>query len=84
MLPRLTFRKAMTAVLGGAACAAYMTPLAVEYLNIQSRHLENGMAFVLGVGGMNILGGIFRWSERWRDNPTIDLSAIKRGKDGEK
>lgn len=86
MLPRLTFRKALTAVFGGAACAAYVTPLAVEYLGIASRNLENGMAFGLGVVGMNILGGVFALSERWRDNPSLDPEDLKNigKKDGRK
>lgn len=79
MMPRLTFRKAMTAVLGGGACAAYGTPLVVEYLGVASRNLENGLAFVLGVVGMHILGGIFTMSDRWRRNPSIDLDALKGG-----
>lgn len=78
MLPQLTFRKALTAVLGGGACAAYATPVAAELAGLTSRHLENGMAFVLGVIGMNILGGIFKLSERWRDRPTLDPDKIKK------
>lgn len=77
MMPRLTFRKAVTAVIGGGACAAYGTPLVVEYLGLSSRNLENGLAFVLGVVGMHILGGIFTMSDRWRRNPSIDLDSIK-------
>lgn len=77
MMPKLTFRKAMTAVLGGGACAAYGTPLVVEYLGVASRNLENGLAFVLGVVGMHILGGLFTLSDRWRRNPSIDLEAVK-------
>ena len=78
MMPQLTFRKALTAVLGGGACAAYATPIVAELLNLDSRHLENGLAFVLGVIGMNILGGIFKLSERWRDRPTLDPDKIKK------
>jgi hypothetical protein len=78
MMPQLTWRKAMTAVIGGGACAAYATPIAAEILGLTSRHLENGLAFILGVIGMNILGGIFRLSERWRDRPTLDPEKIKK------
>jgi hypothetical protein len=78
MMPQLTWRKAMTAVVGGGACAAYATPIAAEMLGLASRHLENGLAFVLGVIGMNILGGIFRLSERWRDRPTLDPDKIRK------
>jgi len=81
MLPKLTFRKAVTAVLGGGACAGYLTPLVAEYLSIGSRNLENAMAFVLGVVGMNIVGGLFLMSDRWRENPTLDIEKIKSGMD---
>ncbi len=68
----------MTDVIGGGACAAYATPIAAEILGLASRHLENGLAFILGVIGMNVLGGIFRLSERWRDRPTLDPEKIKK------
>lgn len=42
------------------------------------RSFESGLAFVLGVVGMNILGGLFKLSERWRDKPTLDPEKIKR------
>ena len=78
MLPRLTFRKAITAVIGGAACAAYLTPLAVEYLGIASRNLENGLAFALGVAGMNVLGGIFKLSERFERAPEDTINKLRK------
>jgi uncharacterized membrane protein YeaQ/YmgE (transglycosylase-associated protein family) len=77
MMPKLTFRKAVTAVIGGAACAAYATPLAVYFFSIENRNLENALAFVMGVVGMNVLGGIFTLSERWRRAPTLDPEKIK-------
>ena len=78
MMPQLTWRRAMTAVIGGGACAAYGTPIVAEATGLASRHMENGLAFVLGVIGMNILGGVFKLSERWRDRPTLDPDKIKR------
>ncbi len=78
MMPQLTFRKAVAAVLGGGACAAYATPVVAELLNLTSRHVENGLAFVLGVIGMNLLGGLFKLSEQWRNKPTLDPEKIKK------
>lgn len=83
MMPQLTFRKAVAAVLGGGACAAYATPVVAEFLALTSRHIENGLAFVLGVIGMNLLGGLFKLSERWRDKPTLDPDKIKKLGDDE-
>lgn len=78
MMPQLTWRKAIAAVVGGGACAAYVTPIAAEFLNLTSRHMENGLAFVLGVIGMNVLGGVFKLSEQWREKPTLDPDKIKK------
>ena len=78
MMPQLTFRKALAAVIGGGACAAYAPPIIVELISLDNRNLENGLAFVLGVVGMNILGGLFKISEKWRDKPTLDPDKIKR------
>jgi len=82
MMPKLTFRLSMTAVVGGGACAVYATPIVADLVNLTSRHVENGLAFILGVVGMNVLGGLFKLSEKWRDKPTLDVDEIKRlGKD---
>ncbi len=78
MMPKLTFRKSVTAVIGGGACAGYATPIVADVLSLASRNVENGLAFVLGVVGMNILGGLFKLSERWRERPTLDPDKIKR------
>lgn len=78
MMPKLTVRKAVAAVVGGVACAAYVTPLVAEWVGLESRNLENGLAFGLGVIGMNVLGGIFKLSERWRDRPTLDPEKIRK------
>lgn len=78
MMPKLTFRKSVTAVIGGGACAVYATPIVADVVSMTDRSLENGLAFVLGVCGMNVLGGLFKLSERWRDKPTLDPEKIKR------
>ncbi len=78
MMPKLTFRKAVTAVVGGVACAAYVTPLVAEWMDLASRNVENGLAFGLGIAGMNMLGGVFKLSERWRDNPTLDPDELRK------
>lgn len=83
MLPKLTYRKALTAVVGGGACAAYATPIAAEMVNLTSRNLENGLAFILGVVGMNILGGIFKLTDHWRQRPTLDPDKIRKIGDSE-
>lgn len=78
MLPQLTFRKAVAALIGGGACAAYLTPLAVEYAGVGSRNLENGLAFALGIGGMRIIGGILKLWERFEKSPEETITKLKR------
>ncbi len=78
MLPQLTFRKAVAALIGGAACAAYLTPLAVEWLGLASRNLENGLAFALGIGGMRIIGGILKLWSKFEAAPEDVLNRWKK------
>ena len=68
---------------GGGACAAYATPIMAEIVGLQSREMENGLAFVLGVVGMNILGGLFKLSEKWRQKPTLNPDKIRNIGDDE-
>ena len=78
MLPQLTFRKAVAAMIGGAACAAYLTPLAVEWAGLSSRNLENGLAFALGIGGMRIIGGILKLWSKFEAAPEDVLNRWKK------
>lgn len=78
MLPQLTFRKAVAALIGGAACAAYLTPLAVEWAGLSSRNLENGLAFALGIGGMRIIGGILKLWSKFEAAPEDVLNRWKK------
>lgn len=78
IMPQLTFRRAITALIGGGACAAYLTPLAVEWLGLASRNLENGLAFALGIGGMRIIGGILKLWSRFEKAPEEVLDRLKK------
>lgn len=86
LIPSLTFKQAVAILVGGIGCAAYMTPVAVEtveyYLQDVSRNLENGIAFGLGVIGMNIIAGTLKLAQRWRQRPTLNIRDIgKRDND---
>jgi hypothetical protein len=39
--------------------------------------LENALAFLTGVCGMNGVAGVFKLSEKFKANPSIDI--LKRG-----
>lgn len=78
MLRDLTPMRAMGTVIGGTACAAYLTPIALEYTGLSGAS-EHALAFFLGVCGMNGVAGVFKISERFRVKPLDTIGAIKRG-----
>lgn len=77
----LTPLKAFGTVLGGTACAAYLTPIALEYTGF-SGATEHALAFFLGVCGMNGVAGVFKLSQRFREKPGETFQAIKQDQDG--
>ena len=85
LIPSLTFKQALAILVGGVGCAAYVTPLAVQiftyYFGDLSQNLENGMAFGLGVIGMNIIAGILKLAQQWRHKPTLDIREIGKQDD---
>lgn len=69
----LTGVQSALAVFTGTAFAVYMTPLIVSYFfgNDASGDLANAFAFVLGLTAMNIIPGIIKLSEIFKNNPQI-------------
>ncbi len=56
------------ALASGALCAAYLTPFVRHFTNFPAE-LENGIAFLVGVSAMNLVPGMIKLSERFRDTP---------------
>lgn len=85
IMPPRTFMQSIATLLGGIGCAAYCTPVAVAvfnyYFNDMTRNLENGMAFAMGVVGMNIVAGVLKLSVQWRQRPTLDPRDIGKQDD---
>lgn len=71
----LSPRQAAVTVGSGWLASAYLTPLGVQYLSLP-QSVENGSAFIVGLCGMSILGGLFKAARNFRDNP---LSLLRRG-----
>lgn len=69
----LTKLQATSAVFTGAFTAAYITPLAVQYLGFGPR-AENATAFILGLCAMNIIPGVLRLSAYFRNHPLDALA----------
>ncbi|EFO31548.1 peptidase M48, Ste24p [Roseibium sp. TrichSKD4] len=68
--------RALLYIITGTACAAYGTPLVVKWLSLTGP-TENGIAFITGMVGMNILAGVFKISERFKREPVKTYHAIK-------
>ena len=79
MIRDLTVLGAIGTVLGGTACAAYLTPIALHYTGLAGS-LEHALAFFLGVCGMNGVAGVFKVSERFRTKPVETVIQLKKGK----
>lgn len=72
----LTLLKAFFAILTGAASAGYITPLIVNGFDL-ALELEHAVAFLNGFLAMNVLAGIFKVTERFREKPLETLRDIK-------
>jgi len=76
-LKNLSGIKALIAVLVGTVCATYLTPLFLQFTTVADK-AENGVAFLLGVFSMNLVGGIFKVSEKFRDKPIETFKKLKK------
>jgi len=75
-LKNLTHKTALLALAVGGLCAVYLTPLVLQYITLP-KEAENGVAFLIGVFGMNIVGGIFTVTEMFRDKPIEIFKKVK-------
>lgn len=69
----LTNLQRLVSAIGGFGCAAYLPAIAFHYLSIHapSTELVGATSFIMGVVGMNLLGGLVVLSRRFRENPTL-------------
>lgn len=86
IMPPRTFGVAIATLIGGVGCAAYVTPFSIEFANWYfqselSRNVENGVAFLWGGIGMNVVAGLIGLSQQWRKNPTLDPRDLGRRDD---
>jgi hypothetical protein len=74
----LTPGQGFLSVVGGATCANYLTPVFQHFLGMPPA-LEFGAAFIVGLIALNLAAGIFKRSEKWRDDPTITTKSFTDG-----
>lgn len=65
---QLTRWQMVAALISGALCAAYLTPVVAHFVPLPGE-LYTGGAFVVGLVSMNIVPGLLKVSERFRDAP---------------
>lgn len=66
----------LTGSMVGSFCAMYLTPLIGRWLSLDMSDLStnNGVAFVIGILGLSLAEGLFRWAQRWAANPKLPTS----------
>lgn len=74
-ITNLTPKAGFTAVLGGTICAGFFTPAVAAFLSVTGS-MESALAFILGVCGMNFVGGLFKISEAFRNKPVSTFKEL--------
>lgn len=64
----LTLAGRFLAVVSGAATAAYIAP-AIGHWYGWGEHIQNAIAFGLGIAAMNIIPGVVKLSEKFMSDP---------------
>ena len=67
----------LSCLIGGTASAAYLTPLALVIFDEPTQAMHGGLAFVMGIVGMNVIGGIFQISDKFKNEPLNILNRIR-------
>lgn len=48
-------KEQIISVIGGTMSANYLTPVAIDFFNLDSESLHYGVAFVIGFGGLKVV-----------------------------
>lgn len=67
-LQNLTIIQALLSVVTGAVVAGYTAPVVQLYLSL-SQPMEHGLGFLLGLTAMNLVPGIVRLTDRFKEDP---------------
>lgn len=69
--------RALVLIITGATSAAYLTPLAAQWLEL-SDNTESAYAFIIGLLSMKIIGGLMSLGDRFRQDPESFLKIFKK------
>lgn len=67
-LKELTVIQALLAVVTGAVVAGYTAPIAKIYLTL-NEPMEHGLGFLLGLTSMNLVPGVVRLTDKFKEDP---------------
>ena len=77
----LTRTQAVISAVTGFLASAYLTPLAVllaeHYFAPLPTVVQNGFAFIVGLIGMSLLGGLVKGARLFRDDPSGFLRRLR-------
>ena len=65
---KLTVKIAGLAMISGISCASFLTPLIVEYFHL-SLNAKYALAFIIGIMGLNLVGGFYKLGELFKKDP---------------
>ncbi|PDS75445.1 hypothetical protein [Rhizobium sp. L43] len=65
----------------GTFCAVYLTPLFVQWMNLDATNLSttNAVAFGIGIIGMSLAEGAVRMAQNWSEKPRLPTEASLKG-----
>lgn len=72
----LTVIQALLAVITGAVVAGYTAPIAKHYLSL-SEPMKHGLGFLLGLTAMNLVPGVVRLTDRFKEDPFWFIDKIR-------
>lgn len=76
---KFTPAAALVSIISGVSCAAFITPM-IHYWWELDRRLENGIAFFLGLLGLQITGKVYDWFTTFDFSRLVDyvLNKLKK------
>ena len=72
---------AFFSLLVGFVTSVFLTPLISSYFEFTAT-TENGIAFLIGLIGMNLVTGLFSMSKSFSTNPLNFIKSLRGGKNG--
>lgn len=59
--PQTGWKERVVTTLSGCLMAGFLSPAATEYFGLHSPSMQSGMAFFVGLFGLNLMSAVLRW-----------------------